>query len=40
MVEASSTDAALVREAKLCSFVQFSQSTMAFKVRRRLSWTQ
>ena len=40
-VEASPTsDAALVRQAKLCSFVQFSQNTMAFKSRWRLSWTR
>ena len=39
-VEASPTDAALVRQAKLCSFVQFSQNTMAFESRWRLSWTR
>jgi hypothetical protein len=40
MVEASLTDVALVRQAKLCSFVQFSQNTTAFKGRWRLSWTR
>ncbi len=40
MVEASFPDAALVRQAKLCGFVRFSQNTMAFKSRERLSWTR
>ena len=33
-------EAALVRQATLCSFVQSSQNTMAFESRWRLSWTR
>ena len=40
MVEASSPEATLVRQAKLHSFVQSSQNTMAFESRWRLSWTR
>jgi hypothetical protein len=33
-------DAALARQAKLRSFAQFPQNTMAFESKWRLSWTR
>ena len=40
MVEAFYLTLHLSRQANLGSFVQFSNNTMAFKSRARLSWTR